>query len=87
MILTAHLELSERVQEELKPTPADERRIALGLPHAAASGRLGPGRPLSLWLSTVALAELDAAAEVAGITRRRYLTALVEALLDDADTP
>ena len=86
VILTAHLELSEQVQDALKPTPADERRIALGLPQAAVSGRLGPGKPLSLWLSSVPLADLDAAAAAVGITRRRYLTALLEALLDDADT-
>ena len=84
VILTAHLELTEQLQDELKPTPADQRRIALGLPQAAASGRLGPGKPLSLWLSPVALADLDAAAEAVGVTRRRYITALVEALLAGA---
>ena len=86
VILTAHLELSEQLQDELKPTPADQRRIALGLPQAAASGRLGPGKPLSLWLSPVSLADLDAAAEAVGITRRRYLTALLARLLAAADT-
>ena len=69
VILTAHLELAEQLQDELKPTPADQRRIALGLPQAAASGRLGPGKPLSLWLSAVALADLDAAADAVGVTR------------------
>ena len=86
VVLTAHLELSEQVQDELKPTPADQRRIALGLPQAAASGRLGPGKPLSLWLSPVSLADLDAAAVAVGITRRRYLTALLARLLAAADT-
>ena len=86
VILTAHLELSEQLHDELKPTPADQRRIALGLPQAAASGRLGPGKPLSLWLSPVSLADLDAAAEAVGITRRRYLTALLARLLAAADT-
>ena len=81
MILTAHLELTEQLQAELEPNPTDQRRVALGLPRAAASRRLGPGKPLSLWLSSVALADLDAAADAAGITRRRYVTALVEALL------
>ena len=86
VVLTAHLELSEQLQDELKPTPADQRRIALGLPQAAASTRLGPGKPLSLWLSPVSLADLDAAAEAVGITRRRYLTALLARLLAAANT-
>ena len=86
VVLTAHLELSEQLQDELKPTPADQRRLALGLPQAAASGRLGPGKPLSLWLSPVSLADLDAAAVAVGITRRRYLTALLARLLAAADT-
>ena len=87
VILTSHLELSEQLGEELRPTVSDQRRIALGLPQAAASRRLGPGRPLSLWLSPVSLAELDAAARAVGITRRRYITALIEALLARADEP
>ena len=87
VILTAHLELAERLGEELRPTISDQRRIALGLPQAAASRRLGPGKPLSLWLSPVSLAELDAAARAVGITRRRYVTALIEALLARADEP
>ena len=87
VILTAHLDLAERLGEELRPTAADQRRVALGLPQGAAMRRLGPGKPLSLWLSPVSLAELDAAAEVAGITRRRYITALVEALLARAEEP
>ena len=86
VVLTAHLDLTEQIQDELKPTPADQRRLALGLPQAAASGRLGPGKPLSLWLSPVSLADLDAAAEAVGITRRRYLTALLARLLAAADT-
>ena len=86
VVLAAHLELTEQLQDELKPTSADQRRIALGLPQAAASGRLGPGKPLSLWLSPVALADLDAAAGAVAITRRRYITALLETLLANTDT-
>ena len=87
VILTVHLDVAERLGEELRPTAADQRRVALGLPQAAAMRRLGPGKPLSLWLSPVSIAELDAAAAAVGITRRRYITALVEALLARAEEP
>ena len=46
---------------------------------------LGPGDPLSLWIAPQALARLDSAAANAQITRRRYITALLQTLL--ADTP
>ena len=87
VILTAHLQLAEHLQDELQPTPADQQRIALGLPQVAASRRLGPGKPLSLWLSAVSLATLDDAARAVGVTRRRYVTALVAALLAAAGPP
>ena len=87
VILTAHLQLAEQLQDELKPTPADQRRIVLGLPQVAASRGLGPGKPLSLWLSAVSLAALDDAAKGVGVTRRRYVTALVAALLATACPP
>lgn len=70
----------------MKPTPADERRIALGLPRTALSGRLGPGEPLPLWLTSASLEAFDGAAAGTGITRRRYVTALLEAHLGGADT-
>ena len=85
-ILTAHVGFGEAVQGALEPTDADRRRLGLGLPQAAASGRLGPGKPLSLWLAATSVAELTAAAGV-GVTRRRYVTALVEALLAGASPP
>ena len=86
-ILTAHVEFGEAVQGALEPTDADRRRLGLGLPQAAASGRLGPGKPLSLWLAATSVAELTAAAARVGVTRRRYVTALVEALLAGASPP
>ena len=85
--LTAHIEFGEAVQGALKPTDADRRRLGLGLPQAAASGRLGPGKPLSLWLAATSVAELTAAAAGVGVSRRRYVTALVEALLAGASPP
>ena len=86
-ILAAHVELGEQVQDALKPTAADRRRITLGVPQAAASARLGPGNPLSLWLSPTSVAELTAAAAGTGISRRRYITALIETLLTGTDDP
>lgn len=87
VILTAHLESGDAVRRGLRPTEADRRRIALGLPQVAASGRLGPGKPLSLWLSATSLAELTAAARSVGVTRRRYITELVTAVLAAASSP
>lgn len=87
VILIAHLESGDAVRRGLRPTEADRRRVALGLPQVAASGRLGPGKPLSLWLSATSLAELTAAARSVGVTRRRYLTELVAALLAAASHP
>ena len=86
-ILTVHVGFGAAVQGALKPTDADRRRLGLGLPQAAASGRLGPGKPLSLWLAATSVAELTAAAAGVGVTRRRYVTALVEALLAGASPP
>ena len=84
-VLTAHLELGQRIQQQLKPTREDEERIRLGLSPRSTSERLGPGDPLSLWIAPQALARLDSAAANAQITRRRYITALLQTLL--AHTP
>ncbi len=86
-VLSAHLNIGKDVQQALRPTPSDQHRVALGLPQTSARDRLGPGKPLSLWLTPYALAELDAAAAAANITRRRYITALLTALLKPANTP
>lgn len=86
-VLTAHLELGEATQQQLRPTPDDEERISLGLPPRGASERLGPGDPLSLWITPQALDRLDRAAAEAHTTRRRYVTTLLRALLADTDTP
>ena len=86
-VLTAHLELGEAAQQQLRPTRDDEERISLGLPPRSTSERLGPGDPLSLWITPQALDRLDRAAAEAHTTRRRYVTTLLRALLADADTP
>lgn len=86
-VLSAHLDAGDDVQKALRPTPEDQRRVALGLPQTSTRVRLGPGKPLSLWLTPPALAELDAAAASANVTRRRYITALLTALLPPTNTP
>ena len=86
-LLSAHLDIGEDVQQALRPTRSDQHRVALGLPQTSTRDRLGPGKPLSLWLTPFALAELDAAAASANVTRRRYLTALLTKLLTPTNTP
>ena len=50
-VLSAHLDAGDDVQQALRPTPEDQRRVALGLPQTSTRVRLGPGKPLSLWLT------------------------------------
>lgn len=86
-VLTAHLELGEAAQQQLQPTRDDEERISLGLPPRSTSDRLGPGDPLSLWITPQALDRLDRAAAETRTTRRRYVTTLLQTLLADAERP
>ncbi len=86
-VLSAHLEIGGQVQQALHPTDADEERIALGLPPLSNRERLGPGKPLSLWLAPAALAALDDAAVAADTTRRRYVTELLTAHLAPKNPP
>ena len=86
-VMTAHVRLGETVQETLRPTEEDQELIALGLAPRSMSDRLGPGDPLSLWITPQALDLLDSTAAEVGATRRRYVTTLLQVLLDDADTP
>ena len=86
-VLTAHVGLGERVQEKLRPTEEDEERMALGLAPRSMSDRLGPGDPLSLWITPQALDRLDSAATEVGATRRHYVTTLLQTLLAETERP
>ena len=86
-VVTAHVRLGERVQQRLRPTEEDEERMALGLPQRSMSDRLGPGDPLSLWITPQALNRLDSAAIEVHATRRRYVTTLLQTLLAEAERP
>ena len=86
-VLTAHVEAGEEVQQALQPTDDDKDYVALGLAPRRSRGRLGSGKPLSLWLNPAALAALDTAAQAANVTRRRYVTELLTALLHPDTAP
>ncbi len=86
-VMTAHVTLGERAQQRLRPNEEDEERMELGFPPRSMSDRLGPGDPLSLWITPQALDRLDSAAAEIGTTRRRYVTTLLETLLDETERP
>ena len=86
-VMTAHLECGEKVQQLLQPTDDDKDAVAMGLAPRRSRGRLGPGQPLAMWLTAAMLGSIDDAARSVNVTRRRYVTELLTALLRPTSPP